>query len=125
MTLNIERSGAESTIHILADGSINPSTANIVTVDNVVYTFMDNVYEAIVVERDDIVIDGAGHTLQGTGGDTGIDLTERSNVTIENIISIIKQIMVYLKAFFDVYCIYIYIILTILFSYLLFFMKFF
>ncbi len=37
------------------------------------------------MERDDIVLDGAGHTLQGTGNETGISLTSRSNVTINNL----------------------------------------
>jgi len=39
------------------------------------------------VERDYIVIDGAGYTLQGTGTalSKGIDISERSNITIKNI----------------------------------------
>jgi parallel beta-helix repeat protein len=37
-----------------------------------------------VVERDNIVVDGAGYTLQGTGGGEGIDLRWRRNVTIRN-----------------------------------------
>ena len=36
------------------------------------------------MERDNIVVDGAGYTLQGTGSGTGIDVTGRSNVTINN-----------------------------------------
>jgi parallel beta-helix repeat protein len=38
------------------------------------------------VEKDNIVIDGAAHTLQGTGSETGIDLSGRINVTIQNLI---------------------------------------
>ena len=38
----------------------------------------------IVVERSDIVIDGSGYTLQGAGSGTGIDLSERTNVTVRN-----------------------------------------
>lgn len=48
----------------------------------------DNITSAdlgIVVERNNIVIDGAGYILQGTGGGTGINLTGRSNVTVKNI----------------------------------------
>jgi parallel beta-helix repeat protein len=43
--------------------------------------------DGIVVERDNIIIDGAGYTLQGSRSlqSKGIDLTERSNVTIKNI----------------------------------------
>jgi parallel beta-helix repeat protein len=77
---------AEESIYIRADGSIE-GTTDISTVDNVTYTFTDNIFnQSIVVERDNIVIDGAGYALQGTGADysKGIDLTGRSNVTIKN-----------------------------------------
>jgi len=39
---------------------------------------------AIVVERNNIVIDGAGYTVQGIGNGKGIDLISRSNVKIQN-----------------------------------------
>jgi len=76
---------ASGTIYIRADGSIEPATANITSMDNVTYTFTDNNYDGIVVERDNIVVDGAGYTLQGMGSGTGIDLSGRSNVTIRDI----------------------------------------
>jgi parallel beta-helix repeat protein len=38
-----------------------------------------------VVERDNIVVDGAGHVLEGAGTGNGISLDGRSNVTIKNI----------------------------------------
>ncbi|MDH5770033.1 MAG: right-handed parallel beta-helix repeat-containing protein [Candidatus Bathyarchaeota archaeon] len=80
------------TIYIRADGSIEPDTAPISTVDNITYTFTDNIAgnvpaysKAIVVEKDNIVVDGAGYILQGTGsGKAGIILSGRSNVTIKN-----------------------------------------
>jgi parallel beta-helix repeat protein len=82
------------TIYIRADGSISPPTAPISSVDNVTYTLTDNILEngidstsAIVIQRDNIIIDGAGYTLNGTqpaGGAIGIDLNGRSNVTIKN-----------------------------------------
>jgi len=77
---------AEETIYIRADGSIE-GTTHISTVDNVTYTFTDNIFDqSIVVERDNIMIDGAGYTLQGTGANysTGIYLSGRSNLTIKN-----------------------------------------
>jgi parallel beta-helix repeat protein len=77
---------AEETIYIRADGSVE-GTTDISTVDNVTYTFTDNIFnQSIVVERDNIVVDGAGYTLQGTGSSEGIgiNLKERSNVTIKN-----------------------------------------
>jgi parallel beta-helix repeat protein len=81
------------TIYIRADGSIDPSTAPISSVDNVTYTLTDNIAgnvpayaSAIIIQRDNIIIDGAGHTLQGTQAPdtTGIELTGRSNATIKN-----------------------------------------
>jgi parallel beta-helix repeat protein len=81
------------TIYIQADGNIQPPTAPISSVDNVTYTLTDNIagnvtggYFAIITERDNITIDGAGHTLQGTtaSNSRGIELTGRSNVTIKN-----------------------------------------
>ena len=74
------------TIYIRANGSINPSTAPISSVDNVTYTFTGNIYDSIVVERNNIVVDGAGHTVEGTGAlySKGITLSGRSNITIKN-----------------------------------------
>ena len=76
---------ASGTITIKADGSVVPDTAPISSDDNVTYTFTDNINESIVVERDNIVVDGAGYTLQGTGSGIGINMTWRSNVTIKNL----------------------------------------
>jgi len=74
-------------IYIMTDGSVDPSTAPILNVGGIYYTFTADIYDSIVIERDNIVVDGANHTLQGTGDpdSKGIDLTGRSNVTITNI----------------------------------------
>ena len=90
LAFNIEPVKASGTIYIKADGSVDPSTAPISRLDNVIYTFTDNITDSIVVEIDNIVVDGAGYTLQGThphppGGETGINVTERNNVTIKNL----------------------------------------
>ncbi len=71
-------------IFIRADGSIDPPTANITSVDNVTYYFTDNNYDSIIIGRDNIVVDGAGYAVQGTGSGNGIHLFFRSNVTIRN-----------------------------------------
>jgi parallel beta-helix repeat protein len=81
---NVEIVKAESTIYVRADGSIDPLTVPISTVDNITYTLTDNVYAPIIVQRNNIVIDGNGYTIQGTGNGTGIDLTDRENVIIKN-----------------------------------------
>jgi parallel beta-helix repeat protein len=82
------------TIYIRADGSVEPDTAPISTVDNITYTFTDNIVgdfpegsDAIVVERDNIIVDGAGYTLQGNLSylSSGIFLPNGiSNITIQN-----------------------------------------
>lgn len=85
------------TIAINADGSITPSTAPISTVDNTTYTLTGNINGSIVVERDNILLNGTGYTLREPAswitpspGSTpsfppGIDLSGRTNVTVQNI----------------------------------------
>jgi parallel beta-helix repeat protein len=75
---------ATRTIYVKSDGSVDPATAPIQRIGNI-YTFIDNIYDEIVVEKNNVVVDGAGYTLQGTGSGTGVDLSERINVTIRNI----------------------------------------
>jgi len=77
----VQRVEASGTIYIRADGTIDGTTK--IQRDGDVYTFTENIYDEIVVERDNIVIDGAGYTLQGVGSGTGIDLSYRSNVTVK------------------------------------------
>ena len=84
LTFKAQTVKASGTIYIRADGSVDPPTVPISTVDNVTYTFTDNLYDSIVVERDNIVIDGTGYTLQGTGSGRGIDLSARNNITVKN-----------------------------------------
>ncbi len=84
LIFNVQSVRASGTVYIRADGNVDPDTAPITTVDNITYTFTDNIYDEIVVERDNIVVDGAGYTLQGTGSGKGVDLTGRRNVTIKN-----------------------------------------
>jgi len=83
--LNVQSAAASGDIYIRADGSIDPSTSPIQRNVNV-YTFTDNIDGNIIVQRDNVVINGAGHTLQGTGVETGIDLSSRTNVTIQNMV---------------------------------------
>jgi len=83
---------AESgTIYIKGDGSIDPPTANITSVDNVTYTFTSNISDFIVIERDNIRVDGNGYTLDGPGvppilfvDGYGFHLCGVTNVTIQN-----------------------------------------
>jgi parallel beta-helix repeat protein len=79
---------AESgTITINADGSISPSTAPIYTADNVTYTLTGNITSApdgILIERNNIVLNGAGYTVSGSGSYNGITLSNISNVIVTN-----------------------------------------
>ncbi len=77
--------GVSLAIFIRGDGSIDPLTAPIVSVDNVTYTFADDIYDSVVLERDNIVVDGAGYTVRGNGTGKGISLSGRANVTVRNI----------------------------------------
>jgi parallel beta-helix repeat protein len=84
LTFNFQPVKAFGNIYIRADGSVDPPTAPIQR-DGNIYTFTDNIYDKIVVERDNVVVDGAGYKVQGTGSGTGIDLSYRNNVTLKNV----------------------------------------
>jgi parallel beta-helix repeat protein len=74
---------AGGTIYIRIDGSIEGTDK--IQRDGNVYTFTGDISDALVIERDNIVVDGAGHMLEGAGTGKGILLDGRSNVTIKNI----------------------------------------
>ncbi len=77
---------ANGTIYIRPDGSIDPAWANITTADTVTYVFTDNNYENIIVEKDNIVIDGGGYTLQRkSGSGIGIYAESHNNITVKNV----------------------------------------
>ena len=74
------------TVYIRADGRIDPPDAPIKR-DGNFYTLTGNITssaDGIVVERDNIMIDGAGYTLRGSGDLVGFNLTSVSNVIIRN-----------------------------------------
>jgi hypothetical protein len=52
-------------IYIRPDGEVNPANAPLLNEGNNRYTFTADMYNTIVVLRDNIVIDGADHVLQG------------------------------------------------------------
>jgi len=73
---------AENTIYIRADGSVEGTDK--IQRNGDFYTFTGNISdERILVEKDNIVIDGAGCTLQGDA--RGIVLSERNNVSVKNV----------------------------------------
>ena len=81
----VQPSMASSTIYIRADGSIDPPSAPISTTNSIIYTLTNNIYDEIVVEKSDIVIDGASYTVQGSGTGNGFTLYSATHVTLTNI----------------------------------------
>ena len=78
---------AENTVYIRSDGSVEGTEK--IQRDGNVFTFTDNINGSIVVESDNIVIDGTGFILQGTGSLdwVGVDISFRNNVTVNNIVT--------------------------------------
>ena len=88
LAVNVQPVRADvGTIYIKADGSIEPPAAPLSTADNTTYTLTDNITsnaDGIVIERDNVTLDGAGYTVTGRGSGNGTALADRSNVTIRN-----------------------------------------
>ena len=77
---------ADGTFYIRANGSVEGTDK--IQRNGDVYAFADNIYGSIMVERDNIVVDGAGYALKPQeAGDKGIgvDLRDRNNVTLINL----------------------------------------
>lgn len=77
------------TIYIRADGSIDPPDAPITTYDNITYTLTDDINcytDGIVVQRNNIILNGANHIMQGNFSGRGIILEGISNVTIREVV---------------------------------------
>ena len=84
VALNVQRVKANGIIYIKANGAVEGTDK--IQRDGEVYTFIDDIFDEIVIEKDDIVVDGAGYTLQGADvfDSTGVSVFGRSNVTIKN-----------------------------------------
>jgi parallel beta-helix repeat protein len=80
-------------IVISPSGSVTPVGAPIINFSKEYYLVIDDVFDTtIVIARSNITLDGNGHTLQGVGTGSGINITasqylptSASNVTIQNI----------------------------------------
>jgi len=82
-TFNIQLVKASGTIYIRADGSVDPPTAPIRR-DGNIYTITSDITEPVVVQKNNIVIDGVGYTVQGARSGIGIDLSNTMNVTVKS-----------------------------------------
>ena len=73
------------TIYIRADGKLDPLDVPISTLDNVTYTFTGSLFgSTVIIQRSNIIIDGNGYTLQGSGVGEGFNLYNVDNVTVRN-----------------------------------------
>ncbi len=77
-----------SSLYIRSDGSIDPPTP-LLAANGKTYTFKgDFTNTTIIVEHDGITIDGAGYSMTGhsTSYGNAIDISNRTNVTIKNLV---------------------------------------
>jgi len=86
---SVREARALETIYIRADGSIEPLAAPIQR-NGDIFTLTNNIasdFDGIVIERNNTMLDGAGHTIEGTNAPSsrGIYLSGNYNVTIKNI----------------------------------------
>jgi parallel beta-helix repeat protein len=88
---SVRTEAVSGTVYIRAGGNVDPMSAPIQR-NGDVYTLLGNLTsdaDGIVIQRNNMTLDGAGFSLQGpevgVGEDKGIDLSDRSNVTIENV----------------------------------------
>ena len=83
LSIHSVEADATATIYIRADGTVE-ETDKIQRVGDV-YTFTADIYDSIVVERDNVVLNGAGYRLKGDGNENGITLSDISNNTVKNL----------------------------------------
>jgi parallel beta-helix repeat protein len=77
---------AQSSIYIRGDGTVDGTDE--ILQDGDVYTLTGDVFEQqIVIQKDNIVLDGANFALHGGGSadERGIDISNLNNVTVRNI----------------------------------------
>lgn len=74
---------ASSTIYIRADGSVEGT--NMIQKEGSLYTFTADIYGSIIIQKNDITIDGMDYKLLGAGAGIGMNLTSVGNVTIKNL----------------------------------------
>ncbi|MCW4001168.1 MAG: right-handed parallel beta-helix repeat-containing protein [Candidatus Bathyarchaeota archaeon] len=80
----LQSAAGSTTIYILTDGTVTPPDESIQRSGNV-YVLVGNVSAEIVVEKNNIILDGNGYFLGGSGDGTGVCLCGRENVTVKNL----------------------------------------
>jgi parallel beta-helix repeat protein len=84
LAIRVQVVEAFGTVYIRADGSIDPPTTPISSLDNITYVFTANINDSIEVQRSNIAIDGNEYTLKKFDG-TGFNISGVENVTIGNV----------------------------------------
>jgi parallel beta-helix repeat protein len=81
----------EPNVYIRADGSIDPLTAPISTLDNITYALNNDINSSLYIERDNITFNGNGHTIIGEysavpriSGYLGLYCENIANITVTN-----------------------------------------
>jgi len=86
LTFDVQTVEAGGTIYIRADGTVEGTEK--IQRDGFVYTFTDNINDSIIVERDNVVVDGAGYTLQRFGSgwySVGFSIHKVNGVAVKNV----------------------------------------
>lgn len=80
-----------ASVYIRTDGSIDPPTSPISTLDNITYTLTNDINSSLYIERDNITFDGNGHTIIGQysavpriSGYLGLYCENIVNITVTN-----------------------------------------
>jgi parallel beta-helix repeat protein len=82
--LKIQPAIAAGIVYIRPDGNVDPPGTPIQK-NGDTYMFTDDISASIIVQKSSITIDGAGHLMQGSIFDNGIDLSSITEVTIRNV----------------------------------------
>ena len=81
--LRVQKVEASGTIYIRATGVVEGTDK--IQRDGDVYTFTDNINDSIVVQKSNIIIDGNGYIVWGSGDGYGFSLTSVGNITIKKV----------------------------------------
>ncbi len=88
LSVQAATSSFSGSVFIKGDGSIDPSTAPIQR-SGETYTLLESFVGNITIQKDNVVIDGAGYSIEsapvGTETTVGIEISFRNNVKVTNI----------------------------------------
>jgi parallel beta-helix repeat protein len=80
---NIPIVNASGTVYIDVDGNVVGT--DMIQREGDLYTFVGDISDEIVIERDNIVVDGANYSVLGMGAGSGIRVESAYTVTIKNL----------------------------------------